>query len=172
MNIRQETTQDFDEIYRLVKTAFETADVSDGREQDFVVSLRGSENYIPELALIAEEGKKIIGHIMLTKQPVVLKEKSVNALLLAPVCVDIAFRGRKLASQLINTALDRAEKFGFDAVFLVGNPALYTRFGFEETVAKGIKNLNGFPDKYVLVKELNKGCLDRCSGTIDFDYEF
>ncbi len=75
MNVRQETAQDFDEIYHLVRTAFETAEVSDGREQDFVSSLRYSENYIPELALVAEEGKKIIGHIMLTRQRIVLNEK-------------------------------------------------------------------------------------------------
>ncbi|MBP3346645.1 MAG: N-acetyltransferase [Alphaproteobacteria bacterium] len=172
MNVRQETAQDFDEIYHLVRTAFETAEVSDGREQDFVSSLRYSENYIPELALVAEEGRKIIGHIMLTRQRIVLNEKSINALLLAPVCVDIAFRRKKLGSRLIDTALEKAEKFGFDAVFLVGNPDFYNRFGFEETVAKNVKNLNGLPDRYVLVKELKKGCLDGCSGTIDFDYEF
>ncbi len=172
MKIRQETAQDFDEIYHLVRTAFETAEVSDGREQDFVSFLRRSENYIPELALVAEEGEKITGHIMLTRQRIVLGEKSINALLLAPVCVDISFRNRKLGSHLIDTALEKAEKLGFDAVFLVGNPDFYNRFGFEEAVAKNVKNLDGLPDKYVLVKELKKGCLDGCSGTIVFDCEF
>lgn len=172
MKIRPERPEDFDTVYALIKTAFETADVSDGHEQDFAVLLRKSENYIPELALVAEEGKKIIGHIMLSRQPIDLNEKFLNALLLAPVCVALDFRKRKVASRLIDTALKKAKKMGFDVVFLVGNPDFYNRFGFDETVKKGIKNLNGLPDKYVLVKELKKKCLDGCQGTINFDYAF
>lgn len=65
--IRQETEQDHPAIYDLIRTAFETAKVSDGDEQDFAVNLRNnSKLYIPELALVAEEGGKLIGHIMLT----------------------------------------------------------------------------------------------------------
>ncbi|HWR07601.1 hypothetical protein [Sporomusa sp.] len=55
MIIRKETEKDFSQIYDLVKAAFQTAKVSDGKEQDFVNQLRSSSNYIPELALIAEE---------------------------------------------------------------------------------------------------------------------
>lgn len=38
--IRQETEQDHPAIYDLIRTAFETAKVSDGDEQDFAVNLR------------------------------------------------------------------------------------------------------------------------------------
>ena len=41
MTIRQATPKDFDAIYSLVKTAFQTAKVSDGGEQDFVLKLSG-----------------------------------------------------------------------------------------------------------------------------------
>ena len=46
MTIRQATPEDFDAIYSLVKTAFQTAKVSDGDEQDFVLKLRKG-RYIP-----------------------------------------------------------------------------------------------------------------------------
>ena len=36
MKIREAKTSDYNEIYNLVKTAFLTAQVSDGSEQDFV----------------------------------------------------------------------------------------------------------------------------------------
>ena len=65
MTIRQATPKDFDAIYSLVKTAFQTAKVSDGGEQDFVLKLRKG-SYIPELELVAEEDGVLIGHIMLT----------------------------------------------------------------------------------------------------------
>ena len=50
-----------------MKLAFETAHVSNGEEQDFVNQLRAEGNYIPRLALVAEEDGKLIGHIMLTR---------------------------------------------------------------------------------------------------------
>ena len=49
MPIRQATPKDFDAIYSLVKTAFQTAKVSDGGEQDFVLKLRKG-SYIPDLS--------------------------------------------------------------------------------------------------------------------------
>lgn len=67
MIIRRETSEEFPRIYALVKTAFQTAKVADGNEQDFVSQLRAGGGYIPELALVAEENGSLIGHIMLTR---------------------------------------------------------------------------------------------------------
>jgi hypothetical protein len=44
-----------------VKVGFETAEVSNGNEQDYVIKLCTSGNYIPELALVAEENGKLMG---------------------------------------------------------------------------------------------------------------
>ena len=64
MRIRPESESNFGEreIYELVKVAFQTAKVSNGKEQDFVTQLRNSPDYIPELALVAE-GDIIIGTV-------------------------------------------------------------------------------------------------------------
>ena len=59
--IRQETKEDLDEVYQLIKTAFETAKVKDGDEQDFAVKLREGKNFIPELSMVAETDGKLIG---------------------------------------------------------------------------------------------------------------
>ncbi|MDD5648587.1 MAG: hypothetical protein PHY03_06600 [Dehalococcoidia bacterium] len=67
MIVRRERAEEFPEIYKLVEVAFQTAKVTNGKEQDFVNQLRAGGNYIPELAPVAEEGGKLIGHIMLTK---------------------------------------------------------------------------------------------------------
>ena len=56
--IRQETKEDLDEVYQLIKTAFETAKVKDGDEQDFAVKLREGKNFIPELSMVAETDGK------------------------------------------------------------------------------------------------------------------
>ena len=62
MMIRQEEKRDCHDIYAIVKAAFESADHSDGNEQDLVNALRQSGAYIPELSLVAEIDGRIAGH--------------------------------------------------------------------------------------------------------------
>lgn len=100
MIIRKETEKDFNQIYDLVKVAFLTAKVSNGKEQDFVNQLRDSGNYIPELALVAEEDGKLIGHIMLTKTYINNTNKY-EALLLAPISIVLEYRNRGIGTMLI-----------------------------------------------------------------------
>ena len=49
------------DIYELVKTAFATAKVSEGDEQDFVEPLRRGGGYIPDLALVMEDRGRLSG---------------------------------------------------------------------------------------------------------------
>ena len=64
MTIRQAAPQDFDAIYSLVKTAFQTAKVSDGGEQDFVLKLRKGRAKGIGAALVREALAKaaVLGH--------------------------------------------------------------------------------------------------------------
>ena len=61
MKIRQEQPEDFPAIYELVQAAFLTAEQADGTEQDLVVSLRHTAQYVPKLALVAEKEGQILG---------------------------------------------------------------------------------------------------------------
>lgn len=67
IEISKEEKSDYEEVYNLVKTAFEKAEESDGNEQDLVVALRKSSNFIPELSLVAKKDDKIVGYILFTK---------------------------------------------------------------------------------------------------------
>ena len=167
MKIRPERPEDFDTVYALIKTAFETADVSDGHEQDFAVLLRKSENYIPELALVAEEGKKIIGHIMLSRLPVHGRE-NLKMLLLAPLAVRLDKRGQGLGAQLAREALRRAAQEGYEAVCVLGDPAYYGRFGFARLDSVGLKGNDSLPAAYTQVLALKEGALSGHAGYIDF----
>jgi putative acetyltransferase len=168
MNIRQETKEDFKEIYKLVKSAFETARVSNGKEHDFVNELRASSKYIPELALVVEEQKRLIGHIMLTKFNVKTSNKNLKPLLLGPVCVMLGYRNEKIGENLINKSLEIAKKIGYNCVFLVGDPNYYYRMGFRQAIEYGIKCEDKIESKYVLATELIPETLKDIKGTISF----
>ena len=62
MLIRKETPKDYEDIYKIVKKAFASAEHADGNEQDLVNALRTSKAYIPDLSLVADADGKIVGH--------------------------------------------------------------------------------------------------------------
>ncbi len=168
IKIRPENTGDFDEIYNLVKVAFQTAKVSDGDEQDYVIKLRNSGNYIPELALVAEINGKLIGHIMLTKLYIENLERKYDTLLVAPLSVVLEYRNMKIGSLLMEKALEAARNMGYQSAFLLGDPGYYSRFGFKQALDFGIQNKNNFPPEYVLACELIPNSLKGISGEINF----
>ncbi|MDR2953929.1 MAG: GNAT family N-acetyltransferase [Prevotella sp.] len=168
MKIRQETDKDYPEIYDLIKTAFETAQVKDGDEQDFALRLRNSKRYIPQLALVAEEGGVLIGHIMLTHTYVEQPDgRKFGALLVAPLSVLLEYRSRGVGSALMNEALRIARDMDYTAVFLCGDPGYYGRFGFVASARYGIVNVNNVPEQYMLAYELFPDALEDVSGTIN-----
>lgn len=166
MIIRCEEEKDFKNIYDLVKTAFQTAKVSDGTEQDFVNELRSGENYIQKLALVAEDDNKLIGHIMLTKLYINGENKKFEELLLAPICIALEYRNKKIGAKLIEESFNRARELGYSAVFLVGDPEYYSRFGFKTLSEFGIENKSEIPDKFVMGCELYKGALLNKKGSL------
>ena len=165
MVIRRETPEEFSQIYNLVKVAFQTAKVTDGDEQDFVNQLRSNGNYIPELALVAEENGKLIGHIMLTKTYIVNSSNKYETLLLAPISVALEYRNRAVGSNLIKESFKLAKEMGYTSVLLVGDPAYYHKFGFKAAVDFGIKHKQNIPDEYVMACELVPDALSGISGT-------
>jgi predicted N-acetyltransferase YhbS len=166
--IRQEKPSESGRIYDLVKVAFETAKVADGDEQDFVNKLRASSAYIPELALVAEEEDKLVGHIMLTKTYITMADHTYEALLLAPLSVALEYRNRGVGSKLVLESFELAKKLGYKAVFVVGDPAYYAQFGFKPTVQFGIRHDPPIPDPNVMVYEIEPKALTGVSGTINF----
>jgi predicted N-acetyltransferase YhbS len=164
---RQEKPSEFQYIYDFVRVAFETAKVSNGKEQDFVNKLRERERYIPELALVAEKNAKIIGHIMLTKTYVTNSNSKFEALLLAPLSVSLDYRKRGIGSNLVTRSFEIAKNLGYKAVFVVGDPAFYGRFGFESSAHFGIKHVPAIPEQFIMVHELIAGVLAGINGTIN-----
>ena len=167
MIIRQENAEDFSRIYELVKIAFQTAEVTSGQEQELVGKLRNSANYIPELALVAEENGELLGHIMLTRTLVVDGDHKAEVLFLGPISVVEEYRRRGIGSALMRQSLKLAGELGYEAVVLVGDPAYYHRFGFKTSADWGIRHVLDIPSEFVMACELVPDALTNVRGTFD-----
>ena len=167
-SVRPEEPAEFGEIYDLIRAAFETARVRDGDEQDFAEKLRVNGNYIPELALVAETGEGLAGHIMLTKTYVDTADGMYDALLLAPVSVLLQHRDKGIGSMLIIESMRRAREMGYKAVFLCGDPAYYHRFGFRSVSDFGMTYASGVEPQYMMVCELEPDALTGIKGAVDY----
>lgn len=169
MTIRTERPEEFAALYDFIKTAFSTAQVADGDEQEFTDRLRAGGGYIPQLGQVAQIGDRIAGHILFTRFGVKAGDGSTTELLLvAPLSVALEFRSQGVGSALMREGLRRAAELGFKAALLVGDPAYYGRFGFRQSTELGIRNADGIPDRYVQAIELTPGALQGTDATATF----
>lgn len=90
MLIRQETKNDYAEVYRLIAEAFETAEHSDGSGQDLAAALRNSSAFVPQLSLVAKLDRKPVRHIMFSEATVGRQ----TVLVLAPLSVKPEFQSQ------------------------------------------------------------------------------
>jgi predicted N-acetyltransferase YhbS len=168
--IRQEKLTDYDEVYELVKLSFATNVGDDGTTHDYITELRKKDAFIPELSLVAEaENGKLIGQIVLCKTVITTAYNEVTQLLLSPICVHPDYFRRGIARAMIEEALRIAKGIGYSAVFLCGNPEIYTKMGFEPSFRYNIfhKDDETKTAEWSMVRELYRGALSGIKGTVD-----
>lgn len=118
------------------------------------------------LAFTAVEGRRLIGTVRLW---------SVNAggaqgcLLLGPLAVASDVRSRGVGADLMWRALRTAEKLGYRAVLLVGDPAYYQRFGFSAEMTSALRMPGPFARERLLACEFVPGTLRNARGMIAAD---
>lgn len=164
--IREERATEAETIRALIAAAFATAPHADGDEADFVERQRASDDYIPDLALVAEDGTAIVGQILLSRLRFGGALLPKRALLLAILSVAPPVQRSGLGTRLVRDALARARVLGFEVAIVLGDPAFYHRFGFRSAADFRIANTNGFPDENVMALAIEPGALVGTSGTV------
>lgn len=144
MLIRQETADDYGEVYNVVKSAFASAEHSDGTEQDLVEKLRKSAGFVPELSLVAEKDGKIVGHIMFTKIHIA---DSIQ-LALAPLSVLGEYQRQGVGKALIKEGHSIAARLGYGWSVVLGDSGYYTQSGYDNAESFGI-----FPPSFDIPSE-------------------
>ena len=156
--IRDEKPADAAGVRALLLAAFPTA-----VEADLVERLRDDGDC--EIALVAEESRRIVGHILMSRMRVVGDGRAWRALGLAPVAVAPERQGRGIGGRLIERALAIARERGEEIVFLVGEPDYYRRFGF--AAAEAAPFASPYAGPYLMARRLAEVALP-ATGRADY----
>ncbi|MDJ0951427.1 MAG: N-acetyltransferase [Alphaproteobacteria bacterium] len=158
MDVRDEGDADHGAVRAVVRAAF-----GQPAETDLVDALRRDGDAV--IALVAVCDGAIVGHIMLSRMTA-----PVRALGLAPVAVLPDQQGQGIGSRLIRESLNRAAAQGWAAVFVVGEPGYYARFGFRADLADRFASPYAGP--HFMALELVDGALEGKSGAVAFSPAF
>jgi putative acetyltransferase len=162
--IRPERADDHGAVRALNASAF----ASPG-EAKLVDRLRREADSV--VSLVAEDGGTVVGHIMFT--PVTLSNHPhLRIVGLGPMAVASTHRRRGVGSALVRSGLERCKEMGFGAVFVLGHPDYYPRFGFRPAVNYGLACEYDAPPEAFMVAELQPNHLAAASGTISYHAAF
>ena len=167
LEIRQEKIKEYEEVYHVIKTAFETAEHSDGNEHDLVVALRKSNNFIPKLSLVAIEDNKIVGYILFTK----IKIGQFEELALAPLGVLPEYQHQGVGSKLIEEGHKIAKNLGYHYSVVLGSEKYYPKFGYIPAIQYGIKAPFDVPNENFMAIKLNEANTE-IKGIVQYAKEF
>jgi putative acetyltransferase len=122
-SVREERPGDRAAVRAVTEAAFGASG-----EADLVERLHADGDAV--IALVAEEEGRIVGHVLFSRMAAPFR-----ALGLGPVSVEPGRQGSGIGTALIGAGLARAREQRWDAVFLLGDPDYYGRFGFTVVAA-------------------------------------
>jgi putative acetyltransferase len=158
MVIRKEATDDVAAIRTVHKAAFPTF-----AEADLVDRLRAEGDLV--FSLVAADADDVVGHIVASRM-----KAPFRALGLGPVAVTPAFQGRGVGGCLIKEIVSQAKLAGWDAMFVLGSPEYYVRFGF--SIQQAANFISPFAGLHFMVLPLQGMNLPTCSGAVGYPSAF
>jgi len=153
--IRGEEVDDIDAIDRVVTAAF-----GDREQEARLVSLIRQRRQ-SLVSLVAVDGDEVSGHVMVSPIDIGVTGKYGG---LAPLSVAPDFQGTGIGSKLMEAAIAASRNIGIAALFVLGDPNYYRRFGFTPS---HIENEYGATDAFMHL-ELVPGCLAGVEGTAKY----
>jgi len=161
--IRLETASDREAVFRVNALAF-------GREDEarLVDALR--EGGRVALSLVAEVDGEVVGHVLFTAMAVRSAAGAQAAVCLGPLAVLPARQRQGIGGRLLEAGLASLREAGHAAVFLVGHPSYYVRFGFQPARVFDV-HYEDDRDAF-MAAELFPGALEGVSGRAEFAPEF
>ena len=165
--IRQEEESDRQRILDVTRFAFEKDE-----EPELVKRIWESNDFIPELSLVAIDGDVVVGHLIFTAMTIQTDDEDIQALCLGPVSIDPERQKQGIGVRLIRHGLAECQRLGYHIIVLVGHPEYYPRFGFRPANERGLSIGIEAPPEAFMVYEGISGALDDVTGTVVFSSAF
>ena len=166
--IRTEQTHDYQQVKNILLRAFLT-----DAEARLTEKLRHSEEFIPELSLVAEIDGKLVGHMIITRGYIQDGDKKHGVAALGPLSVNPDNQRTGIGTALVQEGLLRCSKLAISLVFLIGHPSYYPRHGFVQARPYGFE-LKQFQvdDPVFMVYEALQGALASYQGEFRYSTAF
>ena len=123
------------------------------------------------IALVAEVGATIVGHILFS--PVTVEHSNKPPLVgLAPMAVAPGYQKQGIGSVLVREGLARCRAAGVEGVVVLGHAEYYPRFGFVPAQQFGLRCEYHVPADVFMALELTHGALRGVSGLVRYHAAF
>jgi putative acetyltransferase len=157
--IREETREDGGAVFDVEEAAF-----GQSAQAHLVDALRRASD--PQISLVAEQDGRIVGHIFFS--PVSFEDLSLShGCQLSPLAVVPGLQRTGIGSALIRKGLTACSSIGWTAVFLLGDPRYYSRFGFEMAANRELVH-SGQDGEYLQYLETESDALRAVTGEVRF----
>jgi putative acetyltransferase len=148
MKIRSERAADAPAIRPILIAAFAGA-----AEADLVENLRADHALV--LALAAEQAGAICGYVAFPRLVVETPDGLSQAVGLAPLAVAPDLQRRGIGGALVREGLRLLAARGEQLIFVLGDPAYYSRFGFDPAAARPFESAYAGPHFMALRRNEN-----------------
>lgn len=160
LNIRTETSADYRAVEELTRRAFYNIYTPGCTEHYLVHTMRSHPDFIPELALVAEEDGGIVGNVMYTKSRLTDDRGEEKIILtFGPISVEPGRQRQGIGKAMLEESFRRAIDLGYDAIVIFGSPSNYVSRGFQSCKKFHVSVEGGRFPAAMMVKELVPGAL-------------
>ncbi len=91
-------------------------------------------------SVVAEIGNEIVGNAIFSRISVSTSDGRIDALALAPVAVLPQYQRQGVGSRIIQHGVRASARHGYAAIFVLGDPSYYSRFGFSSDIARRVSS--------------------------------
>ncbi|RPJ43999.1 MAG: N-acetyltransferase [Betaproteobacteria bacterium] len=162
MRIVEASPAEIDVVLCVERLAFSRDD-----EPHLVAALLRDQTAQPSISLLAYEADRPVGHALFTKVALVGSSPHVPSAILAPLAVVPTSQSQGVGRALIEHGASALAGAGVQLLFVLGEPAYYTRYDFVPATPYGLHAPYPIvPDEAWMVRSLAPNLLGTVKGTV------